>query len=46
MLELNVAKVADCFEEAHGVQVSSAAVLKMESWAAEALGLLSESLRV
>ena len=45
MLGLSVAKVVDCLEEAHGVHVSPAAVLKMESWAAEALGPLYESLK-
>jgi transposase len=45
MLGLSVAKVADCLEEAHGVHVSSAAILKMENWAAETLGPLYESLK-
>jgi transposase len=45
MLGLSVAKVVDCLEEAHGVHVSPAAVLKMEHWAAEALGPLYESLK-
>ncbi|MGI0067861.1 MAG: IS66 family transposase [Thermoplasmata archaeon] len=45
MLGLSVAKVVDCLEEAHGVRVSPAAVLKMEHWAAEALGPLYESLK-
>ncbi len=45
MLGLSVAKVVDCLEEAHGVRVSPAAVLKMENWAAEALGPLYEGLK-
>ena len=45
MLGLSVAKVVDCLREGHGVRVSPAAVLKMEQWAAEALGPLYESLR-
>jgi transposase len=45
MLGLSVAKVVDCLEEAHGVHVSPAAVLKMENWAAESLGPLYEGLK-
>ncbi len=45
MLGLSVAKVVDCLEEAYGVRMSPAAVLKMESWAAEALGPLYEGLK-
>jgi len=45
MLGLSVSKVVDCLREGHGVRVSPAAVLKMEQWAAEALGPLYDSLR-
>jgi transposase len=45
MLGLSVAKIVDCLEEAHGVRVSPAALLKVENWAAEALGPLYESLK-
>jgi transposase len=45
MLGLSVAKVVDGLEEAHGVRVSPAAVLKMELWAAETQGSLYESLK-
>jgi transposase len=45
MLGLSVAKVVDCLEKAHGVRVSPPAVLKMEGWAAEALGPLYEGLK-
>ncbi len=45
MLGLSIAKVVECLEEAHGVHVSPAAILKMEHWAAEALGPLYESLK-
>lgn len=40
VLGLSVAKVIDRLEEAHAVRVSPAAVLKMENWVAEELGLL------
>lgn len=45
LLGLSAAKVADFLEEAHGVRLSTAAVLKLESWAAEALGDLYEVLK-
>jgi transposase len=45
MLGLSVPKVVDCLREGHGVEVSPAAVLKMERWAAEALGPLYEGLK-
>lgn len=45
MLGLSVAKVVDCLEEAYGARVSPAAVLKMERWAAEALGPSYEGLK-
>jgi transposase len=45
MLGLSIAKVVDCLQEAHGVRVSPAAVLKIENWGAEALGPLYESLK-
>jgi len=45
MLGLSVPKIVDCLREGHGVEVSSAAVLKMERWAAEALGPLYEGLK-
>jgi transposase len=45
MLGLSVPKIVDCLREGHGVEVSSAAVLKMERSAAEALGPLYEGLK-
>ena len=45
MLGLSVPKVVDCLRERHGVEVSPAAVLKMERSAAEALGPLYEGLK-
>lgn len=45
LLGLSAAKVADFLEEAHGVRLSTAAVLKLERWAAEALGDLYEVLK-
>ena len=45
MLGLSVPKVVDCLREGHGVEVSPAAVLKMERQAAEALGPLYEGLK-
>lgn len=45
MLGLGVPKVVDCPREDHGVEVSPAAVRKMERSAAEALGTLNEGLR-
>ncbi len=45
MLGLSVPKIVDCLREGHGVEVSPAAVLKMERWAAEALGPLYEGLK-
>jgi transposase len=45
MLGLSVPKIVDCLREGHGVEVSPAAVLKMERSAAEALGPLYEGLK-
>jgi transposase len=45
LLGLSVAKVVDYIDEAHGVRLSSASVLKMEEYAAEMLGPLYESLK-
>jgi len=45
MLGLSVPKSVDCLREGHGVEVSPAAVLKMERSAAEALGPLYEGLK-
>jgi transposase len=45
LLGLSAAKVADFLEEAHGVRLSTAAVLQLERWAAEALGDLYEVLK-
>ena len=45
MLGLSVPKVVDCLQEGHGVEVSPAAVLKMERQAAEAVGPLYEGLK-
>ena len=45
MLGLSVRMVVDCLRDGHGVEVSPAAVLKMERWAAEALGPLYEGLK-
>ncbi|MCI4320650.1 MAG: IS66 family transposase [Thermoplasmata archaeon] len=45
LLGLSTAKIADYFEGAHGVHLSTAAVLKMERWAAESVAPLYESLK-
>jgi len=45
MLGLSVPKIVDCLREGHGVEVSPAAVLKMERSSAEALGPLYEGLK-
>jgi transposase len=45
LLGLSTAKIADYFEGAHGVPLSTAAVLKMERWAAESVAPLYESLK-
>ena len=45
LLGLSAAKVVDFLEEAHGVRLTTAAVLKLERWAAEALGELYEVLK-
>lgn len=45
LLGLSASKVVDFLEEAHGVRLTTAAVLKLERWAAEALGDLYEVLK-
>ncbi len=45
LLGLSTAKIADFLEGAHGVHLTTAAVLKMERWAAESLGPLYETLK-
>ncbi|MGI0128939.1 MAG: IS66 family transposase [Thermoplasmata archaeon] len=45
LLGLSTAKIADYLEGAHGVRLSTAAVLKMERWSAEAVGPLYETLK-
>jgi transposase len=45
LLGLSAAKIADSFEGVRGVRLSTAAVLKMERWAAESLAPLYESLK-
>jgi len=45
LLGLSAATVVDFLDEAHGVRLSTAAVLKLERWAAEALGDLYEVLK-
>lgn len=45
MLGLSIEKVVDCMREGHGVELSSATVLNMERWAANALGPLYERLK-
>jgi transposase len=45
MFGLSVAKVVDCMREAHGVHLSTASVLSIERWTAEALGPLYEGLK-
>jgi transposase len=45
LLGLRTAKIPDYFEGAHGVRLSTAAVLKMERWAAESVAPLYESLK-
>jgi len=46
MLGLSVVKVVDYVLEAHGVRLSTASVLNIERWTAEALGPLYEGLKV
>jgi transposase len=45
LLGLSTSKIADYLAGAHGVKVSTAAVLKMERWSAESLGPLYETLK-
>ncbi len=45
LLGLSTTKIADFLEGAHGVHLTTAAVLKMEQWGAEALGPLYETLK-
>jgi transposase len=45
LLGLSTGKIADYLEGAHGIHLSTAAVLKMERWAAESVAPLYESLK-
>ncbi|MCI4327132.1 MAG: IS66 family transposase [Thermoplasmata archaeon] len=45
LLGLSTAKIADYLEGAHGIHLSTAAVLKLERWAAESVAPLYESLK-
>ncbi len=45
LLGLSTSKIVDYFEGAHGVRLSTAAVLKMERWAAESVAPLYETLK-
>ncbi len=45
MLGLSILKIIDCRREGHRVELSPAAVLKIERWAAEALGPHYEGLK-
>lgn len=45
LLGLSASKVVDFLREAHGVRLTTAAVLKLERWAAEALGELYDRLK-
>lgn len=45
LLGLSAAKIVDYFEGAHGVRLTTAAVLKMERWAAESVDPLYETLK-
>lgn len=45
LLGLSTSKIVDYLEGAHGVRLSTASVLKMERWSAEAVGPLYETLK-